>query len=104
MLMIPLKTSATSFDLFVILEDENIERLKEHDPAEILPGNCGPAFNGLGLRSVQICYLSPGEVEEAVDLLRDGQINEVIKRLLKGWRFRPEHGDHDQGPQRFLGN
>lgn len=53
MITIPLQVNPAQYDLFIILEDENIERIKKYDPAEVVGKNLPPQrgratiYNGL---------------------------------------------------------
>ena len=96
MLMIPLNCSNGDFDLIVVLEDENIARMKQHDPAEILWKQF--PFSTLRPKTIQIAYATPDEARKISELAQSGNIAEVVKLVASGWKFRPEAGDHDFGP------
>jgi len=96
------RKGAKEYDLFIVLEDENLARMKEYDPAEIEPSNMGAPWNGLRLRRILLCYANPEDAKLLPGLIRDGRGKEVMDILTRGWRFRPELGDHD-GPYINMG-
>lgn len=82
--------------LLIVLEDDNLARMKRHDNAEInwidlmhtaLPG------------SIAIGYASPREMNQIKELLKRGDMKAVLKLITGGWEFRPDLGDHDRGPE-----
>ena len=88
-----------SYVLFVILSDDNINRIKSYDPAEIHLPDMGKDFNRLDLKGVNIMYASNEEIEEMIKNPRD--VVKMILKLARGWSFRPDLGDHDGPPVSF---
>jgi hypothetical protein len=104
MLTMPVQVSQGEYALFVVLEDDNIVRMKEYDPAEVDLHKLGPPWNKLRLRTVIVGYLAPGEdTKEFHRLIGEGRPKAAIRYLNRGFRFRPERGDHDADylPLRF---
>lgn len=104
MMMIPIPHDGI-LDLLVILEDENLERIKQHDNAEVNLQQL-QMLNGIHLqkskpRFVWIAYANPAEVARLHELRSQGRIEEALKLLTGGFKFRPDLGDHDKGPQRL---
>jgi len=82
--------------LLVILEEENIERIKEHDCAEVIWSQLGP--NPPYPESITIGYASAEELKKIQRWAQEGNIAEAIKLVTGGFKYRPECGDHDFGP------
>lgn len=94
MLLIPVLNNGR-VDLLVVLEDDNIERIKQYDPAEVkwsdLPyWAVRPGVIGIG-------YATADEVRRIHEFAEAGKPEEAIKLVSRGWKFRPERGDHDFG-------
>lgn len=97
MLMLPIETPGHIADaLVVILDDANIERMRAADPAEVPLRKSG--FN-LVNPTVLVCHEKP--TPELTRLLNSKDVSAIISYLQRGWKFRPEKGDHDRGPERF---
>lgn len=94
MITIPLQINRTEYDLFIVLEEENLTRLKEYDPAEILTSRLG-SFANLKVRGFYIYYASPEEVLQVASCQNLGEVAACLKNLSRGWKFRPEQGDND---------
>lgn len=90
----------TSYVLLVIFEDENIERMKEHDPGELVIEKLGLPWSVLQPAAIHFIYASPDEVRTLMSLPPD-QVQGYIKTVLfRGWKFQPEKGDNDDSYQR----
>lgn len=96
MLVLPFQISETEYNVVVILEDENIERIKEHDPAEIHTKLFADKFASRELKGVMVAYASPSEKENLIALVEQGDLPKVFSILSRGFKFRPEKGDHDE--------
>jgi hypothetical protein len=95
MFAIPMKVSATHYDLFLCLEDENIERIKAYDPAEVLTSLMGEPWNGMLVRGFIVTYAAPGELAEVTRLCNEGRAEAALRLLSRGWKYRPDQGDSD---------
>lgn len=83
--------------LLVVLEDDNVQRIKEHDCAEIIWAQLGQ-YAHLRPSSITIAYANSPEMAQIHKWASEGKNAEVIGLLTGGFRFRPEEGDHDFGP------
>lgn len=89
-----------AYVLFVILAQGNIDRIKAYDPAEIHFDAMPIEFNRLDLKAVHIMYASDDEIKEIMDNPND--VPKLIKKLARGWQYRPDLGDNDE-PYKSLG-
>ena len=97
MILLPIESPDHSEDaLIVVLEADNLERLKQADPAEIHLRQTGKRLVN---PSVLICY--EAESPELTAVLQSGNLKKIIAHLQRGWKFRPEKGDHDRGSERL---
>ena len=66
------------------------------DPAEI---NLRETGRTLVNPIILICHEPP--TDELIALLKTGDVPKIVKHLQRGWDFRPDRGDHDNGPQKL---
>jgi len=100
MMVIPLQIDVLRYDLFVVLEDENLERIKKKDPAEIVGRNLGQPWTFLRMRNVVIVYATAEESKSLSGCPNKAEMLRQLKQLSSGWEFRPDRGDGDsQYPQ-----
>jgi hypothetical protein len=95
MLAIPLQVDAACYDLFVVMKDENIDRLKRYDPAEIVGKNLGMPWQVLRIRNIVILYATYEETQRLVSLTNKEDVVKQLKELSRGWAYRPDRGDND---------
>lgn len=98
MLILPIITQGHRRDaLIVILGPDNLERMKGGDPAEVKLTDLRRVGKGLVDPAIMLCYEEPTAALNR--LIQAGDLKALIKHLQRGWKFRPEAGDHDRGPQ-----
>lgn len=92
MLILPIETEDHSHDaLIIVLEKDNLDRMKQADPAEVDLRKSGKTLVN---PVVMVCY----EEEQAkLTMVHQGNLEAIIKHLQRGWRFSPDKGDHDRG-------
>lgn len=95
MMTIPLALNNTFYTLFVILEAENVTRLRANDPAEIVLDKLGQDWAQMILKDVVILMPSNEDLQIAMDLFKADKAKEAMRYLTRGWHFRPDQGDHD---------
>lgn len=103
MLVIPAQFSPSEYHLFVVLDDDGVERMRLHDPGEIPLGSLSDPFKDLVLRKFVLCYASDEEMERIAEWAKQGKLDKIIKLLTGGWRYRPDRGD-GAAPQRLIGD
>lgn len=97
MIILPIETADHEHDaIIVVLDPANIERMKMADPAEVVLQQIGKQLVN---PTIMICLERPSK--EWTRILQSGDLKAIIKFLQRGWKFRPDKGDHDRGPERF---
>lgn len=102
MMIVPFQISKTEYSIVVLLENDNMERIREHDPAEITIKKLPPEWTRLKLNAVLITYLGPEEKDRFLALCDDDRVQQALRFATRGWRYRPDQGDHDHGPERVF--
>lgn len=88
------------FNVFVILEDTNMERLKKFDPAQLGIEKMGPPWTSLKLNTVLIGYCPAEEMPHVDALFQQRKAQEALQFLSRGFEFRQDLGDNDGQYQR----
>lgn len=101
MILIPFKINEKEFNIFCVLQADNLERIREYDPAQIQPYKLGPEWDNLKLDTVIIGFANNRDLQRVQSLIAVGQTEEALKHLSRGFQFKPEAGDHD-GPYRSI--
>jgi hypothetical protein len=98
MFVLPIQISETEYNIYFVLQQENLDRMKAYDPAQLevpnLPGN----YRGLTLRTVLIMFATDEEANRLETLMRTGKTREGLKalyQLSRGFQFDPGRGDTD---------
>ena len=94
MMALPMLVSETEMDVFIILQSENIDRLMEYDPAELVKDRMGD-YAKLGIRNVVITYATDADIATIMPMLQDGNLRDALRHLTRGWQYRQEAGDND---------
>lgn len=99
MLMIPMQSLDHRKDaLIVVLDEAGVERMRQSDPAEVILAQCGKQLLN---PTIMICFEKD---HKSLDpFIQRGDIKGLITHLQRGWKFRPEIGDHDRGPESIAG-
>lgn len=95
MLLIPIETPNHAHDaVIVVLNAGNLTRMAEADPVEIELRKCG---RNLVNPTIVICHEE--ESRTLTRLIQGHDVDKIIAHLQRGWKFRPDRGDHDRGPE-----
>ena len=100
MMMIALVRRTGSVDLLMVLSDENIERIKRYDPAQ-MPWETLPIEYAMRRpHTIGVAYATAEELAEIERLSASdpGWKEKALKMLSRGFEYRPDLGDHDFGP------
>ena len=95
MIALPFQISETEYSIFLVLQDENFERIKNYDPAEFDTRKVSDEFLDLILRDVIIAYATAEEAAKFIQMVMDDRGIEAMKMLSRNFAFRPDKGDHD---------
>jgi hypothetical protein len=99
MLALPIETPGHKHDMLIlILDGDNIARMRAADPAELALRDCG---KHLVNPTVLLCLEE--DQRALTPLLHAGDLQAIIRYLKRGWQFRPDRGDHDRGPEPLRG-
>ncbi len=93
MLCLPAVINDVCYDLFIILQDENIARMKAYDPVEVVTAQFPIPIADRKIHNVMVMYATDEDVETITALCQAGQLPKALKYLSRGFRFRPD--DHD---------
>lgn len=95
MMALPLPISEREFDLLVVLEQENLDRMRAHDPGEVIKSSMGGPWAAMQMRNVILAYLPPEERTQFLELMAE-DVNAAVQWLSRGYRWRPEAGDSEE--------
>lgn len=93
MVIIPIKYADNRNILVVIIEEQNFERMKNHDPITIHADEKDGLLPRAEYESIMICYASAADMVHLTGLVRNKQIQEILKYLTSGYVFDPAQGD-----------
>jgi len=85
-------------DVLVVMGEENMRRIREYDPAEISWHEFPPEYRNRMPGTIAITFATAEEMERIEKLAMEGRKGEAFELVTRGFRFRPEEGDHDGGP------
>lgn len=93
--ILPIETRKGVYDIFIVLEEHNLERMKAADPAQVALSKFPPVWQGKKLERVIVCYADDADVRRAVTLISGGHVLEALQYLTRGFKFDPKKGDSD---------
>ena len=94
--IIPFQTGPASYNVFVVIEDDNLARMREYDPAQFGLDRLPPEWGARRLGMVIIGYPSPKDLAQVQFLLQAGEVGRALKFLTRGFKFDPAQGDSDE--------
>lgn len=101
MIAIPIQVSDTHYDIVLVFDDKTIDRIKEYNPAEFKPANMAmPMFEKLNINNISFAYATEAEIKRIIEFQMARDLRSILKLLSRGWKYRPELGDHDGPYQR----
>lgn len=102
MICIPIQVGSDRYDILIVLEKENIDRIMEYDPAEVVISKLGSPWKDWKVRTVSVLFATKPEIGELQSSMQSSRVladptifPAVIEKLYRGWKYRPEAGDHD---------
>lgn len=87
-------------DLFIALDEPSVDRLKEHDPAEVYWRELPPDYSMRLPNTISIGFCTKEDQAEIERMSASGDPDwkkKAFEFLGRGFKFRPELGDHDFG-------
>jgi hypothetical protein len=95
MLLIPIQSADHKEDaVIVVIDGVSLERMQKADPAEIVLRQ-----SGKHLVNPTLLFCFERDHVALNKFIQANNIKGLIKHLQRGWKFRPELGDHDRGPE-----
>lgn len=87
-------------DMAIVLTEENIERIRRYDPAEVNWTELPPDYAMRGPQTIGVAFATAKELAEIERMsTSDPDWKEkAFKMISRGFEFRPDLGDHDFGP------
>lgn len=98
-LILALPRGREGVDVIVVLGPDNIKRMDERDPVEVEWDRT--PFGANRIRRIMIASVTDAQMTQCEQLVRQGNVKAAIELISSGWKYRPEMGDHDLGPQRL---
>lgn len=97
MIAIPLQRDSKSYDVILVLEKENIDRMMAYDPMQFRIGELPEPYSKLRCGQIRMLYATGEEMRHLMENSHDFQsMIACLKHLERGWKFRPEMGDGEQ--------
>ena len=87
-------------DLLIGLGDDNIERIRSYDAAEVVWPQLPHEYSMRRPHTIGITFCTQAEQDEIARLSNSDPDwkEKAFKMLTRGFEFKPEMGDHDFGP------
>ena len=95
MMLIPYAVNESQFDVFIVLEPDNVDRIVNQDPGELDLRKLGTNWAGITLRKIFIGYADAATRSQIERRFQEGDLQGALAWLSRGWQFRPEAGDND---------
>jgi len=92
MIAIPLQISATHYNLYIIMEQDNLDRIRAYDPAVIETSKFPPDWKHLLVNEVVLMFATAEEIKASASTRN---VPEMLNNLSRGFKYRPDLGDHD---------
>ena len=84
--------------IMIVLDEENVERIQEHDPFDLDMKKMGTVALPIPFR-ISICYARKDEQEKIMAMKEKEGIGAVLKYLSRG--FKTTESDHDRPYARY---
>jgi hypothetical protein len=86
--------------MLIALAEDNIERIKQYDQAEVIWPQLPPEYSTRRPSTIGITFCTQAEQDEIARRSNtDPDWKEyAFKLLTRGFEFKPDKGDHDFGP------
>lgn len=98
MTVLPFQINAREYSVIMAFDEEGLGRIRQYDPGELHLYTLGPPWTLLKLKDVIVTYCTASDLDRVLELCRAGDTRAACRWLTRGFKFRPEEGDHDQPP------
>jgi hypothetical protein len=87
--------------MLIVLDDESMARIKQHDPFEVQWILLPVAYSSHRPGTIGVVWASNQEQAVITTMLHQGRDREAMEYATRGFKYRPELGDHDRGPEKI---
>jgi hypothetical protein len=94
MMIIPTPVGPYSYDLFVVLGKDNLDRIQRYDPCQIVTGSLPDQFVEAKVRNIFITFATADELKLLAKMLALGHVTPALRFLTRGYMYRG--GEEDQ--------
>lgn len=86
-------------DLVIVLDEENILRMKRYDPAQISWAGLPDEISMRTPNSIGVAFATAAELKviERMSVADPDWKEKALQMLSRGFEYRPDLGDHDFG-------
>ncbi len=104
MMALPVIVNERCYDLFIILQDDNIERMKVYDPTEVILANFADRFIDRLVRNIVIMYGNEADIVRFTAMCQTGDVQGALRYMARGYKWRPQDRDESGGYESLLEN
>lgn len=99
MILLPMVRRNGSVDLLIVLDEQNIERIMQYDPAEVIWPQMPHEYSARRPNCIAITFATAAELAEIERMsLKDPEWKaKALSLLSRGFKFQSDKGDHDFG-------
>lgn len=96
MQIIPFEIDHQHYNVFIVLEKDNLERIMVNDPAQFALAKLPVPWADKKLHTVLIGYCAPEDIAKLREVKEgSGNVMKLLQWLSRGFKFRPDSGDND---------
>jgi hypothetical protein len=92
MYLIPRQVNATEYVVLVVLQQENVDRIREQNPVELGLRDLPTPWSGMKCRDVVITFAAQDDFTRVKALCEEGKPGEAFRLVTRGRKNRPEGG------------
>ena len=96
MIAIPFMVSEESYNVFLVLEEANVARIRAYDPAQFDMSKLPEEWRARKLGLVLIGYATNEELAQLHLMIAREGLGAALQFLSRGFQYRPEAGDNDE--------
>lgn len=90
---IPVILSDDYYDLFIIVEEENVLRMKAYDPPEITTLQLPVEFHSRKVNNIVLMYATEEDLVRVTAACDANDLQGALRILSRGYRWRPDSGN-----------